>query len=179
MSDDAAVRLARSYVRQHFRWIGGDADVWTMLRDAEALNAIVHGLAALLRNERVDVVVGIESRGFVLGPAVAVALGVGFTPVRKDGALFPGDVVQQQTAADYRGNSHSLMARRDHVRQGHRVGLVDDWIETGSQALAAAQLIERCGAQLVAIAVIIDELVDDVRTNLPPVRSIVALDDLA
>lgn len=179
MRNDAKVRLAREHVLRRFRWIDGDADIWTILRDAEALDAIVCGLAALLEDDHVDVVIGIESRGFALATAVAIVLGVGFTPVRKDGALFPGDIVSRSTGLDYRGNRHGLMARRDHFRKGERVALVDDWIETGSQATAAAQLIEQCGATLVAVAVIVDEAADDARRGLASIRSIINAADLS
>ena len=80
------VALARQNALQHFRWLDGDADTWTMLANAESLRAIVAGIAELVRADRPDVILGIESRGFVLGPAVAVHLGIGFIPVRKDGA---------------------------------------------------------------------------------------------
>lgn len=178
MSGDESILLARQRALQHFRWIDGHADTWTMLRDADSLKAIVHGLASLFRDEQVDVIAGIESRGFALAPAVAVALGVGFTPIRKDGVLFPGNVVRAQTDLDYRGNRRTLAARRDHFGSGQRVVLVDDWIETGSQAMTAADLISQCGATLVTIAVIIDEADKAVRQKLPPIRSLLVADDL-
>lgn len=66
------MRLVREHVLRRFRWINGDADIWTILRDAEALNAIVRGLAALVEDDHVDVVIGIESRGFALATAIAI-----------------------------------------------------------------------------------------------------------
>lgn len=178
MSDAAAVDRARRAVLEHFRWIDGDADTWSMLRDPEALRAIVEGIAATAAHDRPDVVVGVESRGFVLGPAVALALGVGFAPVRKDGAVFPGPVVEQQTEPDYRGNRRTLSLRADLVGSGQRVVLVDDWVETGSQALATAALVERCGARLVGIAVVVDDAADPARAALPGIRSLVRGDEL-
>ena len=179
MNNNSAVGLARQKVLQHFRWLDGDADTWTMLADGESLRAIVVGLAELARAERPDVILGIESRGFVLGAAVAVNLGIGFVPVRKDGALFPGEVIRQDTAADYRGNQRILATRRDLLRPGRRVVMIDDWIETGSQAVAAAQLVAACGAELAAIAVIIDEAGETARTLLPPIHSLVPAGDLS
>lgn len=169
---------ARAHVLQHFRWIDGDADTWSMLRDADALQAIADGLAELLHAERIDVVVGIEARGFVLAPLVARQLEVGFSPVRKNGALFPGDTISLQTAADYRGHHQTLTLRADHFRDGQRVALVDDWIETGSQAAAVAQLIAQTGATLVDIAVVIDEASAEARASLPPIRGLVLGSDL-
>ncbi len=168
----------RAHVLEHFRWIDGDADTWSMLRDADALRAISNGLADLLRSENIDVIVGIEARGFVLGPMVAEQLGIGFSPVRKNGALFPGETISLHTAADYRGKQQTLTLRADHFHAGERVALVDDWIETGSQAATAAQLISEAGARLVLIAVIIDETPVDVKASLPPIHALAVGEDL-
>jgi len=178
MVDHAKQLLGRRRVLERFRWIDGDADTWTMLRDPAALRAIVDALADLLADQALDVVVGIEARGFALGPAVAVAIGIGFSPIRKDGAEFPGDVIRHRSHPDYRGRTHVLAARRDHFAPGQRVGFVDDWIETGSQAVAAQRLIADAGAELVAVAVIVDEAADAARAELPPIRAIVCAGDL-
>ncbi|MBT1669166.1 hypothetical protein KK092_07215 [Curtobacterium flaccumfaciens pv. flaccumfaciens] len=103
---------------------------------------------------------------------------MGFVPVRKDGALFPGPLVEQQTQQDYRGNRRTLATRRDLLSGGQRVVLVDDWIETGSQAIVAQQLVAQCGAELVAVAVIVDEANPAARAALPPVRSLVRAPEL-
>lgn len=171
--EDGRSSIARRHVQQRFRWIGGDADTWSMLRDGDSFTAIVDALCASLEDSDIDLVVGVEARGFVVGAAVAARLGVGFSPIRKNAALFPGDTVSQTTAPDYRGRTHEFRARRDHLTPGTRVALVDDWIETGSSAVAAAELIRRSGAALVAVAVIIDDASDDARAALPPIRSIV------
>ncbi|WDF35248.1 phosphoribosyltransferase family protein (plasmid) [Arthrobacter agilis] len=178
MTGERDVATARQSARQHFRWIDGHADTWTMLRDADSLSVIVRGLARLAGGERPDVIAGIESRGFALGPAVAVALGVGFAPLRKDGGMFPGDTVQQVTDADYRGNTRTLLARKDHFERGQRVVLVDDWIETGSQAITASQLITTCEAELVAVVVIVDEASTTARSRLPPIRTLLTAAEL-
>jgi len=178
MGRSDSITSAREQVLHHFRWIDGHADTWAMLADAESLSAVVRGLTELARPERPDVIVGIESRGFLLGPAVAVALGIGFVPVRKDGAAFPGDIIRQETAPDYRGNQRILSTRSDLIRPGHRVVLIDDWIETGSQSLAAAQLVAACGGDLAAIVVVVDEAYETARGLLPPIRSVVRARDL-
>ncbi|RIJ52319.1 phosphoribosyltransferase [Clavibacter lycopersici] len=178
MGDDAIIERGRRHVRERFRWIDGDADTWSMLRDAASLEAVVAALAELARDDRPDVVLGIESRGFALGPAVALMLGVGFAPVRKDGALLPGDVVREVADADYRGVRRGFSALRDLLLPGQRAVLVDDWIETGSQARAAAALVASCGATLAGIAVIVDELRPGMRAVLPPVRSLATADQL-
>ncbi|MFG2651295.1 hypothetical protein [Streptomyces sp. NPDC048436] len=86
---------ARDLMLEHFRWIAGHANVWAIFRDAKAL-AVVVALVAPLRDERVTAVVGIESRGFLLGGAAAVELGVGFVPVCPEGR---GDLPRRQTRA--------------------------------------------------------------------------------
>lgn len=174
----ANLSSATDEVLQHFRWVDGDADTWNMLRDPSALSAIVAELARLSAPERPDLVVGIEARGFVLAPMVALTLGVGFSPIRKGGALFPGDTATMESSPDYRGRTQVLSIRTDHLGPGMRVSLVDDWVETGSQAIAARRLIEPTGAELVNLSVIVDEAGEEARAGLPVIRSIVSGSDL-
>ena len=169
---------ARDLLLDRFRWVDGHADVWRVFRDPLALRAIVAALAAPLRSAGITVVAGVESRGFLLGGAAAIELGVGFVAIRKAGALFPGEKVSARTAPDYRGKQTTLLLQRATVGADDRVLLVDDWIETGSQALAVAQLIAECGARLAGISVLVDQLYDAVRLSLPPVYSIVTAADL-
>ncbi|MEU4271708.1 phosphoribosyltransferase family protein [Streptomyces sp. NPDC026092] len=129
---------ARGPVLERFRWIGGHADVWQIFRDPGALAAVVRGLAGPFRENGVTAVCGIESRGFLLGAAVAVELGVGFVAVRKGEGIFPGEKVTRRSAPDYRGTRQELRLQRAAVGPGDRVLLVDDWIETGSQASASS-----------------------------------------
>lgn len=164
---------ARDALLRHFRWIDGHADVWSVFRDAAALRAVVIALAAPYRSAGISAVAGIESRGFLLGAATAVELGVGFVAVRKAGALFPGDKAREQTERDYRGKLADLLVQRAAISATDDVLLVDDWIETGSQALAVKRLVEACGGQLVGISVLVDQLGEHARALLPPVRSIV------
>lgn len=169
---------AADSVLSHFRWVDGDADTWEMLRDPDALATIVGELAMLCAADEPDVIVGIEARGFVVAPPVALTLGVGFSPIRKGAAMFPGPTVATESAPDYRGRTQKLAARTDHLGPGVRVALVDDWGETGSQAIAARQLIENTGADLVNVTVIVDEASAEARMSLPVIRSIVSGDDL-
>ena len=178
MNEEGAILAGRQAVLERFRWMEGDADTWSMLRSAESLALVVAGLAALVESERPDVVIGIESRGFVLAPAVALALGTGFAPVRRDGALFPGPKVERTTGPDYRGNRRTLSARRDLISPGQRVVLVDDWIETGSQAIATKALVADCDALLVSVAVIVDEAGAVAHAELPPITGLVRASEL-
>lgn len=106
---------ARDLMLEHFRWIGGHADVWAIFRDAKALAAVVAALVAPFRDEQITAVCGIESRGFLLGGASAVELGVGFVPIRKGEGLFPGDKVVRQSSADYRRLRHTLRLQRSSL----------------------------------------------------------------
>lgn len=163
---------------KHFRWINGHADVWAVFRDAEALRALVAGLAEPVRADGITAVCGIESRGFLLGAAVAVELGVGFVPVRKGIGLLPGDKAFGQTAPDYRGLRHTLRLQRDMIGEADRVLLVDDWIETGAQAATVRAIVEQCGAMWAGCSVLVDQLTDERRACIGPVRSLLLAADL-
>lgn len=172
---------ARQLVLDHFRWVSGHADVWSVFRDAKALSAAVAALAEPVKQAGVgvDAVCGVESRGFLLGAAVAVELGVGFLPVRKGTGLFPGEKTFGQTAADYRGLRHTLRLQRSAVAEGERILLVDDWIETGNQALTAKALIEQCGGIWAGCSVLVDQLPNAAaRDALGPVHALLNAGEL-
>jgi adenine phosphoribosyltransferase len=170
---------ARSALLRTFRWDRhGHADVWLAFRDGDALATIVRGLVAPWRTSDLTAVVGIESRGFLLGGAAAVELGLGFVAVRKAGSLFAGDHLREDAARDYRGNRHELLMQQGAIAAGERLLLVDDWIETGSQASAVARLVRASSADLVGITVMVDQLPDETAKSLPPVHALVQFDDL-
>jgi adenine phosphoribosyltransferase len=123
-----------------FRWVRGHADMWRWFADGALFDAIVKALASPFEAEGVTKVVGIESRGFLLSGAVARELNVGIVPIRKRGAIFAGPKSSKITAPDYRDRSIELMLQREVLSETERVLLVDDWLETGSQMLAAAAL---------------------------------------
>ncbi|MYQ40761.1 adenine phosphoribosyltransferase [Streptomyces sp. LamerLS-316] len=168
---------ARAVALERFRWIGGHADVWPIFRDPGALALVVRGLAGPFRDDGVTAVCGVESRGFLLGAAVAVELGVGFVAVRKSEGIFPGDKVTRRSDPDYRGTRQELRLQRAAVDRGDRVLLVDDWIETGSQASAVRSMVEECGGQWAGCSVVVDQTAPARRADLG-VRSIVAAAEL-
>ncbi|MEO6397884.1 MAG: phosphoribosyltransferase [Tepidiformaceae bacterium] len=135
---------------------GGHADVWAIFLDAALFHEVVTALADPFRG-RVQKVVGIEARGFILGAAVAIELEAGFVAIRKPGGLLPGGKHAKLGAADYRGNTWEMRMQRAAVRPGEAVLLVDDWVETGSQAAAARSLIESSGGIFAGIAAIVDQ----------------------
>jgi adenine phosphoribosyltransferase len=128
-------------------------DITTLLNDAEGFRGTVGALASPYRLERVDQVVGIESRGFILGAAVANHLGVGFVPIRKPGKL-PSKTYREEYALEY--GTDRLEIHEDAVSRGQRVLVVDDVLATGGTAKAASALVRRAGGELVGLAFLIE-----------------------
>jgi adenine phosphoribosyltransferase len=154
------------------QFVDGHADVWRLFDDPAQLRAIAEALVDPFRGE-VTKAAGIESRGFILGTAAALELGVGFVPVRKAEGLFPGPKAVAEAGTDYRGNRHLLRLQRAALAAGDRVLLVDDWIETGSQAAAAKRLVEECGAHLVGIATVVTEISPEAARSLGRLHALV------
>ena len=151
-------------------WIDGHADVWAMFADPASLREIVDRLVEPYRDAGVTHVAGIESRGFVLGGAAAVALGAGFVAVRKEAGHFPGEVLFEPTARDYKGAESVLRLQAHALPAGARVLVVDDWVETGSQLRAVRGLLERAGATHVGTAVVVDQADEPGVTSLVRLR---------
>jgi adenine phosphoribosyltransferase len=132
-------------------------DITPLLADPEAFGAVVKALAASGRDADgtvvVDKVVGMEARGFILAAPVALALGVGFVPVRKAGKL-PGETYAVSYALEY-GHA-TLEVHQDAIGSGERVLIVDDVLATGGTADATRQLVERCSGVPHALAVLIE-----------------------
>jgi adenine phosphoribosyltransferase len=128
-------------------------DITTLLRDAAGFRVVIDSLAAPFKNKGIDVVVGIESRGFILGGAVADRLGTGFVPVRKPGKL-PSKAVRESYALEY--GTDSLEMHEDAVSSGQRVLIVDDVIATGGTAKATAALVRQLGGTVHALAFLIE-----------------------
>jgi adenine phosphoribosyltransferase len=170
--------VARERVLAAFRWVEGHADVWRLFADSDVFAAVVEHLAAVTMRASATKIAGIESRGFVLGGAVAVRAGVGFVAIRKEAGLLPGSKVIGRAAADYRGIEHLLRLQQESMSARDRVLLVDDWAQLGSQAVTARQLIEQAGATWAGAALIVDQLDASRRAELGPVTHIVAADEL-
>jgi adenine phosphoribosyltransferase len=173
-----AEALVRDRVLAAFRWVDGHADVWRLFGDADVFAAVVEHLAGVAASASATKVAGIESRGFILGGAVAVRASIGFVAVRKESGLFPGPKVIGRAAADYRGIEHLFRIQQQSLSDRDRVLLVDDWAELGSQALTARRLIEQAGAAWAGAALIVDQLEPSRRAELEPVTHIVTADDL-
>ncbi len=177
-SPTPVLETARRKVLDQFCWNGGHADVWRLFSDGGGLSAVVAGLAEPWRERGVTRVSGIEARGFLLGGAVAIRLGVGFVAVRKAEGVFPGPKVEVVAEPDYRGRTQILRLRRDSINEQDRVLLVDDWAERGSQAGAVRDLIRTCGADFLGLSVMVDQLDPVVRSGLGSVTALVGYADL-
>lgn len=128
-------------------------DITTLLRDGPGFSSAVEAVAGPFRDSHVDVVVGIESRGFIFGAAVADRLGAGFVPVRKPGKL-PSEVVSASYELEY--GVDALEMHQDAIERGQRVLVVDDLLATGGTANATVGLLRKSGAEVAGVAVLIE-----------------------
>ncbi|MBR6108288.1 MAG: adenine phosphoribosyltransferase [Clostridia bacterium] len=123
-------------------------DITTLLKNPSAYNALINEMANSLIGLDVDVVVGPEARGFVVGSPVAYALNAGFVLARKPGKL-PSEVERLSYGLEY--GSDTLEIHRDAIKPGMRVAIADDLLATGGTALATAKLFESMGAEVVGL----------------------------
>jgi adenine phosphoribosyltransferase len=128
-------------------------DITTLLQKPDGLRAAIDRLASPFEGVGIDVVVGVESRGFIFGAAVADRIRAGFIPVRKPGKL-PSKTVRQTYALEY--GTDSLEIHADAINKGQRVLVVDDLLATGGTAAATGQLIESLGGHVEAFAFLIE-----------------------
>lgn len=139
-------------------------DITTLLRDAEGFRMAIDSLAQPYEGRQIDLVVGIESRGFILGAAVADRLGAGFVPVRKLGKL-PSTTVRATYDLEY--GTDSLEMHRDAIDRGQRVLVADDLLATGGTARATVGLVKEVGGVVAGIAFLIELVALGGRQKLP------------
>jgi adenine phosphoribosyltransferase len=128
-------------------------DITTLLKDGPAWRYAVDSLASRYQNERVEVVVGVESRGFIFGGAIAHQLNAGFVPVRKLGKL-PGKTIEVEYELEY--GRDALAMHEDAIGAGQRVLAVDDLLATGGTMGATLRLVEQLGGRVVGVAFMIE-----------------------
>jgi adenine phosphoribosyltransferase len=128
-------------------------DISTLLSNAEAVRAAADAIAERYRDAAVDVVVGVEARGFVFGPLVADRLNAGFAMVRKPGKL-PFKTIRETYDLEY--GTDAIEIHIDAVQPGQRVLLVDDLLATGGTMAACCRLVERLGGEVVGCAFVIE-----------------------
>jgi adenine phosphoribosyltransferase len=130
-------------------------DITTLIKDPVGFRLVIDTLTQRYMHVdfKFDTIVGIESRGFIIGSVLAYTLGKGFIPIRKKGKL-PAEVVTQEYTLEY--GTDRIEIHKDALRKGERVLLIDDLLATGGTALAAAALVEKLGAVVVEMAFIVD-----------------------
>ncbi|MBU0615493.1 MAG: adenine phosphoribosyltransferase [Nanoarchaeota archaeon] len=128
-------------------------DITTLLQDSQGLKDVVTEFVKRYKDVKVDVVAGIEARGFILGGVLAHELGVGFVPLRKKGKL---PFKCESITYDLEYGTDTIEIHCDAIKQGENVLLVDDLLATGGTSLAAAKLIEKLGGKVVECAFIVD-----------------------
>ena len=138
-------------------------DITTLLRDPQGFKTTIDLLSAPYAGQQVDVVVGIESRGFILGGAVAERLAAGFIPIRKPGKL-PAKALKETYDLEY--GKDALEIHTDAVQKGQRVLIVDDVLATGGTAAAATQLVKKLGGELHGLAFLIELIALEGRAKL-------------
>lgn len=139
-------------------------DITTLLRDPQGFRTTIERLALPFRGQDIDAVVGIESRGFILGAAVAQELGAGFIPVRKPGKL-PAKAIKESYNLEY--GTDALEMHADAIEEGQRILVVDDVLATGGTAAATAQLVRQLGGDLQGLAFLIELLFLNGKSRLP------------
>jgi adenine phosphoribosyltransferase len=128
-------------------------DITTLLKDGESYKAAIDHLVNLLKNKQIDVIVGPEARGFVVGAPLAYALGVGFVPVRKSGKL-PGETIQVDYSLEY--GKDALAIHKDAITHGQKVLIADDLLATGGTISATLDLVKQLGGEPVGAAFFIE-----------------------
>lgn len=128
-------------------------DITTLLKDPVGLKLCLDDLVARYKDKKIDVVVGIDSRGFIMGGALAYLLGKGFVPVRKKGKL-PAATEREEYALEY--GTDVVEIHKDAIEKGQQVVIIDDLIATGGTAMAAGNLVKKLGGEIVEFAFIVD-----------------------
>jgi adenine phosphoribosyltransferase len=128
-------------------------DITPVLQDPKAFREVMDRMLEYARAQEPDVIVGIESRGFIFGAPLALSLGTSYVPVRKLGKL-PGEIVREEYALEYGTNTVEM--HKDAIRHGDRVLIVDDLLATGGTSAAAAKLIEKLGGEVVGLVFLVE-----------------------
>ncbi|MFA5833023.1 MAG: adenine phosphoribosyltransferase [Bacteroidota bacterium] len=128
-------------------------DITTVLKNAEALQYCVNSFYEYYKNKKISKVIGIESRGFIIGTALAYRLGVGFVPIRKPGKL-PAEKIRQEYQLEY--GTDTIEMHKDAITPGERVILHDDVLATGGTMQAACKMVKQLGGNIVGLSFLIE-----------------------
>lgn len=128
-------------------------DITTLLKDKDAFKLAIDKMAEQVKNKKVDLIVGAESRGFLIGSALAYKMNCGFIPVRKKGKL-PYKTISEEYALEY--GTDTLYMHEDAIKKGDNVLVVDDLIATGGTALAMIKMVEKLGGNVIGSSFLIE-----------------------
>ena len=128
-------------------------DITTLLRDADAFREVIDRMAEAVKGQRIDLVVGMESRGFIFAAPLADRLKAGFVPVRKLGKL-PADTIEVEYDLEY--GTATLEIHRDAITRGQRVLVVDDLLATGGTVLGTIELVRRLGGEIAGLSFMVE-----------------------
>jgi adenine phosphoribosyltransferase len=128
-------------------------DITTLLKDPEAFAAVIDRMADAVKDEKVDVVVGMESRGFIFAAPLAYRLNAGFVPVRKLGKL-PAETIEVEYDLEY--GTATLEIHRDAIQPGQKVLLVDDLLATGGTVLGTIELVRQLGGEIAGLSFMVE-----------------------
>jgi adenine phosphoribosyltransferase len=128
-------------------------DITTLLREPEAFAAVIDRMAEAVAGEQIDLVVGMESRGFIFAAPLAIKLGAGFVPVRKLGKL-PAETIEVEYALEY--GTATLEIHRDAIQPGQRVLIVDDLLATGGTVMGTMELVRRLGGEIAGLSFMVE-----------------------
>ncbi len=151
-------------------------DITTLLKDADGFKQTIDALADQFRGEKIDTIIGVESRGFIFAAPLACMLGAGFVPVRKPKKL-PAEKVSVSYDLEY--GQDTLEMHKDAVGEGHRVLIVDDLLATGGTARAVCDLVEGLGGKIVGLSFLVELtfLNGRAKFNGYDVKSLLSYDD--
>jgi adenine phosphoribosyltransferase len=138
-------------------------DITTLLRDADAFREVIDRMAEAVKGERIDLVVGMESRGFIFAAPLADRLNAGFVPVRKLGKL-PAETIEVEYDLEY--GTATLEIHRDAISPGQRVLVVDDLLATGGTVLGTIELVRRLGGEIAGLSFMVELTALGGRTRL-------------
>jgi adenine phosphoribosyltransferase len=128
-------------------------DITTLLRDGDAFREVIDRMAEAVKGEQIDLVVGMESRGFIFAAPLADRLGAGFVPVRKLGKL-PAETIEVEYDLEY--GTATLEIHRDAITRGQRVLVVDDLLATGGTVLGTIELVRRLGGEIAGLSFMVE-----------------------
>ncbi|MHB8171559.1 MAG: adenine phosphoribosyltransferase [Thermincolia bacterium] len=147
-------------------------DITTLVKDGEAFKTAIAEMAAPFKGQGIDLVVGPEARGFLIGAPLAYELGAGFVPLRKPGKL-PSETAQIKYQLEY--GTDSLEIHQDAIKPGQKVVIADDLLATGGTVASTVKLVEELGGKIIGISFLVELTFLDGKTKLGdyPVVSLV------